>query len=108
MITVSTNFNVFSCLARKAKTNFLTKHEKTLKFVETVIAERLSVRLIIVQARRALVWGCVCMSVRYEFTMEIYGFMHSLRTFWHVPLMMPLQYRSAFQSSNLIGWVRGY
>ena len=23
----------------------------------------------------------VCMSVRYRFTIEIYGFMHSLRTF---------------------------
>ena len=29
------------------------------------------------------------MSVRNGFTIEIYGFMHSLRTFWHVPLMMP-------------------
>ena len=32
----------------------------------------------------------VCMSVRNRFTIEIYGFMHSLRTFWHVPLRMPL------------------
>ena len=29
------------------------------------------------------------MSVRYEFTIEIYGFMHSLCAFWHVPLRMP-------------------
>ena len=29
------------------------------------------------------------MSVRNGFTIEIYGFMHSLRTFWHVPLRMP-------------------
>ena len=33
----------------------------------------------------------VCMSVRNVFTIEIYGFMHSLRTFWHVPLRMPLR-----------------
>ena len=31
------------------------------------------------------------MYVCYGFTMEIYGFMHSLRTFWHVPLWMPLR-----------------
>ena len=31
----------------------------------------------------------VCMSVCNRFMIEIYGFMHSLRTFWHVPLMMP-------------------
>ena len=31
----------------------------------------------------------VCMSVRNGFTIEIYGFMHNLQTFWHVPLMMP-------------------
>ena len=31
----------------------------------------------------------VCMSVRNGFTIEIYGFMHSLHTFWHVPLRMP-------------------
>ena len=31
----------------------------------------------------------VCMSVRNGFTIEIYGFMHSLLTFWHMPLMMP-------------------
>ena len=30
----------------------------------------------------------VCMSVRNGFVIEIYGFMHSLRTFWHVPLRM--------------------
>ena len=30
------------------------------------------------------------MSVRYGVTIEIYGFMHSLRTFWLVPLRMPL------------------
>ena len=29
------------------------------------------------------------MSVRNGFTIEIYEFMHSLRTFWHVPLRMP-------------------
>ena len=33
----------------------------------------------------------VCMFVRNWFTIEIYGFMHSLRTFWHVPLRMPLR-----------------
>jgi len=33
----------------------------------------------------------VCMSVCNRFTIEIYGFMHSLRTFWHMPLMMPLR-----------------
>ena len=26
----------------------------------------------------------VCMYVRNGFTIEIYGFMHSLRSFWHV------------------------
>ena len=31
----------------------------------------------------------VCLSVRNGFTIEIYGFMDSLRTFWHVRLMMP-------------------
>ena len=31
----------------------------------------------------------VCMYVRNGFTIEIYGFMHSLRTIWHVPLRMP-------------------
>ena len=30
-----------------------------------------------------------CMSVRNRFTIEIYGFMHSLYTFWHLPLRMP-------------------
>ena len=29
------------------------------------------------------------MSVCYGFTVEIYGFMHSLCTFWHMLLMMP-------------------
>ena len=29
------------------------------------------------------------MSFRNGFTIEIYGFVHSLHTFWHVPLMMP-------------------
>ena len=29
------------------------------------------------------------MSVRNMFTIEIYGFMHSLHTFWHMPLRMP-------------------
>ena len=28
------------------------------------------------------------MSVRNGFTIDIYGFMHSLRTFWHLPLRM--------------------
>ena len=32
----------------------------------------------------------VHMSVRNGFAIEIYGFMHSLGTFWHVPLRMPL------------------
>ena len=32
----------------------------------------------------------VGMSVRNGFTIEIYRFMHSLRTFWHVLLRMPL------------------
>ena len=31
----------------------------------------------------------VCMSVCNGFTIKIYGFMHSLCTFWHVPLRMP-------------------
>ena len=31
----------------------------------------------------------VCMSVHNGFTIEIYGFMHSLRTFWHMLLRMP-------------------
>ena len=31
----------------------------------------------------------VCMSVCNRFAIEIYGFMHSLRTFWHMPLRMP-------------------
>ena len=29
------------------------------------------------------------MSVRNGFMIKIYGFMHSLRTFWHMLLMMP-------------------
>ena len=29
------------------------------------------------------------MSVRYGFMIEIYGCMHSLRTFWLMPLRMP-------------------
>ena len=29
------------------------------------------------------------MYVRNGFMIDIYGFTHSLRTFWHVPLMMP-------------------
>ena len=33
----------------------------------------------------------VHMSVRNGFTIEIYGFMHNLRTFWHVPFRMPLR-----------------
>ena len=50
-----------------------------------VIAKRLSVRLIIVQAWHALMGSyseivIVCMSVRYGFTVEIYGFRHSLHT----------------------------
>ena len=31
----------------------------------------------------------VCLYVRNGFTIEIYRFMHSLRTFWHVLLRMP-------------------
>ena len=31
----------------------------------------------------------VCLSVCYGFTVEIYGFMHSLCTFWYMLLMMP-------------------
>ena len=31
----------------------------------------------------------VCMYVHNRFTIEIYGFMHRLCTFWHVPLRMP-------------------
>ena len=31
----------------------------------------------------------VRMSVHNGFTIEIYGFMHSSCTFWHVPLRMP-------------------
>ena len=31
----------------------------------------------------------VCTFVRNGFTIEIYRFMHSLLTFWHMPLMMP-------------------
>ena len=30
----------------------------------------------------------VCTYVRNGFTIEIYGFMHSLHTIWHVPLRM--------------------
>ena len=33
----------------------------------------------------------VHMSVRNRFAIEIYGFMHNLRTFWHMPLRMPLR-----------------
>ena len=60
-----------------------------------IIAKRLNVRLIIVQARQALVGPyseavVVCLSIT-GFTIEIYEFMHSLRTFWHVPLRMPLR-----------------
>jgi len=29
------------------------------------------------------------MSVCNKFLIELYGFMHSLHTFWHVPLRMP-------------------
>ena len=51
-----------------------------------IIAECLSVRLIIGQARRALGGPysevvLVCMYVHNGFTIEIYGFMHTLRTF---------------------------
>ena len=42
------------------------------------------------------------MSVRNGFTIEIYMFMHSLRTFWHVPLRMP--YRAMAWRSRL--WTR--
>ena len=56
-----------------------------------VIVERLSVKLIIVQAQWALVGPLskvvlVCMSVHNGFTIEL---MHSLHTFWHVLLRMP-------------------
>ena len=37
----------------------------------------------------------VCMSVRNGFTIEIYGFMHSLRTFGHVQLRMPSQFEDS-------------
>ena len=40
----------------------------------------------------------VCMSVRNGFTTEIYGFMHSLRTFWHVPLRMHCDRAMAWRS----------
>ena len=33
----------------------------------------------------------VHMSVRNRFAIKIYGFVHSLRTFWNVPLRMPLR-----------------
>ena len=33
----------------------------------------------------------VCLYVCNRFTIEIYGFMHSLHTFWHVPLRKPLR-----------------
>ena len=33
----------------------------------------------------------VCMSVRNRFTIEMCGFMLSLRIFWHVPLRMALR-----------------
>ena len=59
-----------------------------------LIAEHLSVRLIIVQVLWVLVGPksevvLVCLYVCNGFTIEIYGFMHCLRTFWHVPLRMP-------------------
>ena len=52
------------------------------RLAQVWLAKRLSVRLIIVQVRRALVGSkseavFICMSVRYGFTIE---FTHSLRT----------------------------
>ena len=35
----------------------------------------------------------VCMSVRNGLTIKVYGFTHSLHTFWHMTLMMPLRWR---------------
>ena len=35
----------------------------------------------------------VCISLRNRFTIEIYRFINSLRTFWHVLLRMPSQLR---------------
>ena len=46
---------------------------------------------------------CVCMYVCNRFKIEIYVFMNSLRTFWHVPLMMPLhiaRWRMAWRSRS--------
>ena len=63
----------------------------------TLIAERLSVRQIIVRARRALmgpysevVLVCmyVCMSVRNGFTTEVYEFTYSVCTLRHVPVLV--------------------
>ena len=62
-----------------------------------IIAERLSVRHIIVRARRALmgpdsevVLVCmyVCMSVRNGFTTEVYEFTYSVCTLRHVPVLV--------------------
>ena len=66
--------------------NSTTSEHLLWLFVHPLIAECLSVRLIIVQVQQALVesylvWSCTCMSVHNRFTIEICGFMHSLRTF---------------------------
>ena len=65
--------------------------------IPSIIAERLSVRHIIVQARRALmrpysevVLVCmyVCMSVRNGFTTEVYEFTYTVCTLRHVPVLV--------------------
>ena len=62
-----------------------------------IIAERLSVRHIIVRVRRVLmgpyseiVLVCmyVCMSVRNGFTTEVYEFTYSVCTLRHVPVLV--------------------
>ena len=40
------------------------------------------------------------MSVCNGFMIKIYGFMHSLRTFWHVPLRMPLSHGMEIEESE--------
>ena len=41
----------------------------------------------------------VCMSVCNEFTIiEIYGFIHNSRTFWHITLMIPSQWSEGSRS----------
>ena len=60
---------------------------------QNIIAERLSVRHIIVRARRALMGPYsevvfVCMSVRNGFTTEVYEFTYSVSTLRHVPVLV--------------------